>query len=133
MVSLRFLTHIPSGVVSPVEAPPGARQTDGDVHAIVRLGRLRSRARLLVALVGALAILGTQQFLTVHALQHLGQTDHTHCEYAPLAATASGGVLIAAVALAIPCLSARVETLPLRQFPACVAPAKACARAPPLV
>lgn len=94
--------------------------------------RLRGHARLSVALLGALAILGTQQFLSVHALHHLGQTDHTHCEYAPLAATAGGGVLVTAPALAAPCLAGRVEMPPPQAPDARITLTKGRARAPPL-
>jgi hypothetical protein len=44
----------------------------------------------------------SQQFLTVHALQHLGESDPSHCEYAPLAAATGGAVLCAAPALPPP-------------------------------
>lgn len=62
----------------------------------------RAHRRLAVALLGALAVLYAQEFLSVHETSHLFDTDAEHCEYAPLAAVGTSGMLAAAPVLAAP-------------------------------
>ncbi|HKI98794.1 MAG TPA: hypothetical protein VKB51_10000 [bacterium] len=111
-----------------VSAPPGSRLTRGGVWAPARWRGLRS----LIALTGALAILCAQQFLTVHALHHLGQTNRAHCEYAPLAAAAGSAVMCAALVLAPP--APMVPEFPAPRLPGgYAATTTPQARAPPPV
>lgn len=61
-----------------------------------------TRRRLAVALLGALAVLYAQEFLSVHETTHLFDTDREQCEYAPLASAGTSGMLVAAPVLAAP-------------------------------
>jgi hypothetical protein len=61
---------------------------------------MRHRGRLAVAVLGTLAFLYAQQFLTVHELQHLFETDSSRCVYTPL--TSVGGSAILPVAVVLP-------------------------------
>jgi hypothetical protein len=63
---------------------------------------LRSRSRLVVGILGALAILYAQQFLSIHEPKHLFEADASHCQYAALASVGSSGMLPSVAALPVP-------------------------------
>ncbi len=90
----------------------------------------RDTRRLVIALAAVLAVLFTQGFLSVHELQHIGETDASHCPYAPLASVAGGAVLAASPALTPPPAVAIAHPA-LRSSGAWVASVPQQARAPP--
>jgi hypothetical protein len=88
------------------------------------------RVQLAAAFATVLAVLFTQQFLSIHELQHIGETDSSHCIYAPLAAAAGGAVLVAVPALPTPLVTAAAFPTFLVHAPDAPAPF-AQARGPP--
>ncbi len=90
----------------------------------------RHPCHLAIAVAAALAVLFTQQFLSVHELQHIGETDSSHCPYAPLTAAAGGAVLQAPPTLTPPPVAAVSYPIPLTRG-SWVAVVPQQARAPP--
>ena len=90
----------------------------------------RQTGRLMVAVATVVAVLFTQQFLTVHELQHIGETDSSHCQYAPLASAAGGGVLSVVPALTPPAATVAAHLAPLVRGAEAPAPPQQ-ARSPP--